>query len=129
MDKINLTQKEIEYALEHGYIDISKLDDIYEYERSPCEIIIPKLKKSNKRSRMIKYKSKLKKVAQYANDYAVIDEGFDGKERPLRRYRSSNALRFSFYKTHSNKKVRRYKGEIKNGNYYRRIFDYWWTID
>ena len=127
MDKIILTQEEITYALKHGYLDISKLGDIIEYEFTGYK---PKLKKSNKRSRMIKYKNKLKKAAKYDTYswYAYMKEGFDGKERPARYYRSSNALRFSFFKTYSNRKVRRYKGEIKNGNYYRRIFDYWWTI-
>ena len=88
-------------------------------------------KKSTKQSRAEKYKNKLKRIAKYDiyGWYARMREDSDGNEIPIRRYyRSNNASRFSFYKTYSNKKVRRYKDEIKNGNYYRRIFDYWWTI-
>lgn len=32
-------------------------------------------------------------------------------------------------KTYSNRKVRRYKGDIHNGNSYRRHFDYAWELD
>lgn len=31
-------------------------------------------------------------------------------------------------KRHSNKKVRKYKYGLKNGNYYRKVFDYWWEL-
>ena len=34
----------------------------------------------------------------------------------------------SFYKRVSNKKVRRFKGNIPKGNWYRRLFDYQYTI-
>lgn len=34
-----------------------------------------------------------------------------------------------YYKKYSNKQVRKYNKEIKSGNSYRKIFDYWWTID
>ena len=32
-------------------------------------------------------------------------------------------------KIQSNRKVRRFKKEIQNGNSYRRLFDYWWNYD
>ena len=34
----------------------------------------------------------------------------------------------NYYKKISNRKVRRYKGDIINGNWYQKIFDYWWTM-
>lgn len=37
--------------------------------------------------------------------------------------------RYKFYKKYSNRIVRRYKSDLKNGGNYRRCFDYWWTID
>lgn len=37
--------------------------------------------------------------------------------------------RYTYYKKYSNKRVRRYNGEIHKGNMYRKIFDYWWTVD
>lgn len=40
--------------------------------------------------------------------------------------RDSNAQRF--LKRESNKKVRRYKGDIHKGNSYRKLFDYWWEL-
>lgn len=39
--------------------------------------------------------------------------------------------RYGFYKKHSNRKARRYllEGWGTAKNFYRRIFDYWWTVD
>ena len=87
-------------------------------------------KKSTKQSRAAKYNNKLKRLAKLGKYacFAYMSKGLDGNERPKRFYHSSNAQRFRYYKKHSNKIVRRYKGEIKNGNYYRKIFDYWWTV-
>ena len=39
-----------------------------------------------------------------------------------------NSKKQAFYKRYTNKKVRRYKGEIPKGNQYRKHFDYWWTL-
>lgn len=56
---------------------------------------------------------------------------WDGDEYILGSYikrpkRSSNKV---FFKRVSNKKVRRSKEILPKGNGYRRLFDYWWTID
>lgn len=40
-----------------------------------------------------------------------------------------NSKRQKFYKKYSNKRVRRYKGEIPKGGAYKRFFEYWRTID
>lgn len=42
---------------------------------------------------------------------------------------SSRSSKQQRYKRHSNKKVRKYNGDIGCGNHYRRIFDYRWMID
>lgn len=35
----------------------------------------------------------------------------------------------SYCKKLTNRKVRRYKGEIHKGGNYRRVFDMWWELD
>lgn len=35
----------------------------------------------------------------------------------------------SYCKELTNRKVRRYKGEIHKGGNYRRVFDMWWKLD
>lgn len=40
-----------------------------------------------------------------------------------------NSKRRGYWKGYSNRKVRRFKGELGNGNKYRRLFDYWWELD
>lgn len=40
-----------------------------------------------------------------------------------------NSNRQAFWKAYSNRKVRRYNGEIPKGNSYRKLLDYAWEID
>lgn len=40
-----------------------------------------------------------------------------------------NSNRQVYWKNQSNRKVRRYKGELPKGNSYRKLFEYAWTID
>lgn len=40
-------------------------------------------------------------------------------------HRSKNRV---FWKRFSNRKVRRYKGNLPKGNHHRKCFDYWWTL-
>ena len=48
------------------------------------------------------------------------------KQRYTRIYRSRNS---KYYKQLSNRKIRRYQGELaKNGNNYHRLFDFWWSL-
>lgn len=55
----------------------------------------------------------------------------DGVFQPVGNYiqhpRSSHTQ--TFWKTYSNRKVRRYKDSISKGNSYRRYFDYDWELD
>ncbi len=48
-------------------------------------------------------------------------------KRIYRGNRSNN--RYKLYKRVSNKKVRNYKGDISNGGAYKKVFDYWWSVD
>ena len=85
-----------------------------------------------------KYKRHLRKLASLSKKtvmYGGADcvEGEDhqaGKAPYYRRYwRGCHNNRFRYWLTISNRKVRRYKGEIPKGGAYRKIFDYWWTVD
>lgn len=56
--------------------------------------------------------------------------GTMGKKTFYRRYwRGSHNNRFRYWRRVSNRKVRRYRGDVHNGGAYRKIFDYWWTVD
>lgn len=49
-----------------------------------------------------------------------------------KRFYRSKKSRYSYYsylKKYSNKKIRQYKGEISNGNYCKKIYDFWWNVD
>lgn len=46
------------------------------------------------------------------------------KGRYVRLYRDKERSRFIKHK--NNKKVRRYKGDIRNGNHYRKLSEFWW---
>lgn len=48
----------------------------------------------------------------------------DRKNRYVRLYRKQSLAKFIKHK--NNKRVRRYKGEILNGNHYRKISEFWW---
>lgn len=102
-----------------------------------------KQKRRNKRERDQKHKNHLKFLAEnvqyyppsviYIDEIYVEGEGWVDNLKPYykRCYRDKHkGGRYKFYKKYSNRCVRRYKGEIHiKGNYYRKVFDYWWTVD
>ena len=53
--------------------------------------------------------------------------GTMGKKTFYRRYWRTR--RFKYWRDISNRKVRRYKGDIHSGGFYKKIFDYWWAVD
>ena len=65
----------------------------------------------------------LKRLSRYNWWSAYYDQE---KKRYRRCYRASHSKPL---KIQSNRKVRRFKNEIRNGNSYRRLFDYWWNYD
>lgn len=100
-----------------------------------------KQKRENKREWDLKHKNHVEYLAQICPCYPPpaipIDENggwnFDdpiGTVYYKKTYRGNHkGNRYSYYKKYSNRKVRRYNGEIHNGSNYKKIFDYWWTVD
>jgi len=96
-------------------------------------------RKSNKRTRMMRYKRKLSRL-YHANSKAIyITQGnscndSDSIQRLARKsYSHSSASRrrcgrVQFFKNYCNRKLRRYRGDIGRGNYYRKVNDYWWGM-
>ena len=90
-----------------------------------------KSKRRKRRHNTRRCKRKLKKM--YINGYGAVCE-FDEDSRGrtvatpyyCRCYRSKMS---SYCKKLTNRKVRRYKGEIHKGGNYRRVFDMWWKLD
>jgi hypothetical protein len=94
-----------------------------------------KKKKRNKRERDLKYKNHLKYLAENTSDYPssaiYTDEiwikgyGYVKNPKPYykRLYRSKKS---KYLKRQSNKRIRRYKGELHNGYMCHRLYDFWW---
>ena len=109
----------------------------------PSQISRSKQKKRNKRERDLKHKQRLKFLTENIQYYPVlavyIDEirirgyGYVDNPKPYykRYYRGNHGRnRYKLYKNVANKKVSRYRGELHyKGNQYRKVFDYWWTVD
>ena len=79
-------------------------------------------------------KEKLMRIMTYGYKSGIgyTDWGWkDGVYQPVGRYIQypKNSNRQTFWKTYSNRKIRRYKGNIRKGNSYRRHFDYAWEVD
>lgn len=111
--------------------------------RNVKQINHSKQKRKNKRERDQKYKNHLKFLVKnvqyypspviYTDEIYIKGEGWVNNPKPYykRCYRDNHKRgRCKYYKKYSNRCVRRYKGEIHSkGNQYRKIFDYWWTVD
>lgn len=112
------------------------------------DILIPptnrsKQKKRNKRERDLKYKQRLKFLTEnvqcypcpviYTNEIWIKGYGYVENPKPYykRLYRDNHkGGRYKYYKKHSNRQVRKYKGELHSkGNQYRKVFDYWWAVN
>ncbi len=99
-------------------------------------------KRLNAWRRKRKYKRHLKEIAIMGelrrenckncmySGAVYMDENANGDllEKPYYR-RYWRGSRFKEWRDISNRKVRRYKGDIHNGGFYKKIFDYWWTVD
>lgn len=101
-----------------------------------------KKKRKNKRERDLKHKNHLKYLYKHCNFYpspvTYTDEvwvkGYGYVENPKpyykRLYRGNHKHnRYKYYKKYANRCVRRYKGELHSGGSYKKVFDYWWTVD
>lgn len=86
------------------------------------------------REKHIKHLKKLSNISGYPTPSVLVTEKWDkelkkyvpvNKPYYTRRYIGS---RTKYFKKYSNKRVRQYKGDIKSGNSYRKVYDYWWEI-
>ena len=94
-----------------------------------------KRKKRNKRERDLKYKNRLKYLAEntsgypssavYTDEMWIKGHGYVKNPKPYykRLYRSK---RSKYLKRLSNKKIRRYNGELHKGYHCHKLFDFWW---
>ena len=95
--------------------------------------------KRNKHERHQKYKNKIKhlyEVSEWHYPPAVlyIDKRCVKKFHWVKRKkpyykRWYRGKRSTYLKQQSNKKIRRYKGELHNGNMAHKLFDFWWEFD
>jgi len=121
---------------------------LYGYcEDAYIELIIDKnhskQKRRNKRECDQKYRNHLKFLAEniqgypspaiYTDEIWIKGQGYVKNPKPYykRCYRGNRkGNRYAFCKKHANRCVRNYKGEIHyKGNQFKKIFDYWWTVD
>ena len=100
-----------------------------------------KKKKRNKRERDQKYKNHLKYLAEnissypplaiYIDEIWIYGQGYVKNPKPYykRLYRGRGKGMSYYHKKMSNKKIRRYKGELpKKGNLAHRLYDFWWEL-
>lgn len=94
-----------------------------------------KKKRKTKRERDFKYKNHLKNLAEnsshypqsayYTDEIWIKSQGW--VENPKAYYkRLYRGQRSKHLKKQSNRKIRRYKGELQNGWYCHKLFDFWW---
>ena len=114
--------------------------DFYEEDVNTENIKCSNKKKRNKRERYLKYKNHLKRLERmgsyrcrhlnpvtYTDEVWVKGKGWIENSKPYykRWYRGK---RSKYLKNQSNRKIRRYKGEIHNGYQCHKIYDYWWEL-
>lgn len=83
-----------------------------------------KKKKRNKRERGLKYKKHLKNLAEITCRYYPCPAIYSNSYYK-RLYRGK---RSKYLKRQSNKKIRKYKRCLSDGNMYRKVFDFWWEL-
>lgn len=101
-----------------------------------------KKKQSTKFTRREKYQQQLKhlnRIANYPAPSIYVDEKWDNElrcyipvDKPYykRCYRGNHkGNRYRYYKRYSNKVVRHYEGDLHNGKSYKKIYDFWWSVD
>lgn len=95
-------------------------------------------KRRNKRERYLKHQNNLKHLYKIAGGYypapvGYMDEiwinghGYVQNTKPYykRWYRGK---RSKYFKQQSNRKIRRYKGELHKGNMAHKLYDFWWEL-
>lgn len=115
-----------------------------DYDNVPSQTNRSKQRKRNKRERDLKHKQRLKFLAEnakgypspaiYTNEIWLRGYGWVENQKPYykRLYRGSNHRginRYKYYKKYANRQVRRYNGELHNGCQYKKVYDYWRSVD
>ena len=109
--------------------------DAFEADKPQRKLCEPRKTGRAYRRKMRKQKKeKLLRIMTYGYKSGIgyTDWGWkDGVYQPVGSYIQypKNSNRQTFWKTYSNRKIRRYKGNIRKGNSYRRHFDYAWEVD
>lgn len=94
-------------------------------------------KRRNKRERYIKHKTHLKRLAEEPSGYPtpayLVDKVWVkkyGYVKILKPYykRIYRGQRSKYLKRISNKKIRRYRGDISNGFMCHKLYDFWWEM-
>lgn len=114
--------------------------DVYD-SNIPVQKNYSKQKRRNKRERDQKYKNHLKYLAEnvsgypspaiYTDEVWISGHGYVQNLKPYykRLYRGRGKGMSYYHKKMSNKKIRRYKGELpKKGNLSHRLYDFWWEL-
>lgn len=136
-----------EYGLGGQYCDkVGGKNLLYGYcEDAYIELTIDKndskQKRRNKRERDQKHKNHLKFLAENIQDYPspviytdevwIRGKGYVKNPKPYykRCYRGRGKGVSHYHKKMSNKKIRKYKGELpKKGNFGHRLYDFWWEL-
>lgn len=114
---------------------IGSCGDDSESEEIPKRIT--KKQRIHKYERYLKYQNHLKYLthvfrgcpcaATYEDEIWVKGKGYVPNPKPYykRRYRYGKS---KWLKRQSNKRIRRYKGELNNGWYCHKLFDFWWEL-
>ena len=96
-----------------------------------------KRKKRSRRERDQKYRNHLKSLAEngkwcpcpvtYKDRKWIMGQGYIELRKPYykRWYRGGSSR---YHKKMSNKAIRRYKGEMQNGRWCYKLYDYWWAM-
>ena len=109
--------------------------DAFEADKPHGKLCEPRKTGRAYRRKMRKQKKeKLMRIMTYGYKSGIgyTDWGWkDGVYQPVGRYIQypKNSNRQTFWKAYSNRKIRRYKGDVRKGNSYRRHFDYAWEVD
>jgi len=111
------------------------------FEPSPeLKVTRANKRKRNKRERYLAYQNRLKRLADitrhtryatcvfYKEEKWIRGQGYVTLPKPY--YKKYYRRKISKYlKKLSHKKIRRYKGDLSNGWFCHKLFDYWWELD
>lgn len=98
------------------------IDLDYELERLGIGNVATK--KDNRYHR--KYLGRSRYYTKYQNNRGYHCKSYKREDGRIIKYYNSPYCKW--YKKYSNRVIRNYKGEINNGSFCFKLYDYWWTI-